>query len=99
MRRDREALESVVRHLTLQLHDSLWLEMFGDELAEREKYRSICGMDAVHLYLVRKFSWTLCQVRAMSCKDLLLILQEEMENWKPPKDLGSLFPEFGKPRG
>jgi hypothetical protein len=60
------------------------LAVFGDRLAKREKYKSLDGLDAVHFYLVQKFSWLPSQVRSMSYEDLRFVLQEEMENFVLP---------------
>ena len=61
------------------------LEVFGDELAKREGYKEHSGMDAIHFYLVHKFSWPLWQVRSMSAEDIRFILAEEMHGWTLPK--------------
>ena len=61
------------------------LAVFGDKLAKREKYKSLDGLDAVHFYLVHKFSWPPAQVRGMSYQDIEFVLQEEMEGFVLPK--------------
>lgn len=60
------------------------LAVFGDRLAKREKYKSLEGLEAVHFYLVHKFSWPPAQVRGMSYEDLRFVLQEEMEGFVLP---------------
>lgn len=62
------------------------LAVFGDELAKREKYKSLDGIDAVHFYLIHKFSWPPAQVRGMSYNDILFVLQEEMHGFVLPAD-------------
>ncbi|MGF6695196.1 hypothetical protein M2318_005297 [Metapseudomonas resinovorans] len=63
------------------------LELFGDKIAKREKYKSgLEGMEAVHFYLVHKFGWPLSQVRGMSFEDMRFVLQEEMHGFTHPKD-------------
>jgi len=62
------------------------LDVFGDHLAQREGYRSMDGMEAVHFYIVHKFNWQPAQVRAMSASDLRFVLLEEMQGWTAPKD-------------
>jgi hypothetical protein len=62
------------------------LAVFGDHLAEREKYKDNGGIDAVHFYLVQKFSWPVSQVRGMSYEDLRFVLSEEMSGWRLPKE-------------
>jgi hypothetical protein len=33
------------------------IECFGDYLAKREGYKSLDGIDAIHYYLIQKYSW------------------------------------------
>ena len=61
------------------------LEVFGDALAKDEGYKSLRGMEAVHYYLIHKFSWLPKDVRSMSAEDIRFILTEKMEGWVLPK--------------
>ncbi|NGZ86427.1 hypothetical protein [Duganella aceris] len=60
------------------------LEVFGDVIAEREGYRSVKGIDAVHFYLIHKFSWLPRDVIGMSFEHLRFVLSEELEGWTLP---------------
>jgi len=62
------------------------LAVFGDYLAEREGYKSHRDMDAVHFYLVNKYSWPLSHVRGMSLEDIRFLLAEDMHDWTLPKE-------------
>lgn len=62
------------------------LAVFGDHIAEREGYKAHEGIEAVHFYLVHKFSWLPAQVRAMSFNDIRFALAEELEGWVLPKN-------------
>jgi hypothetical protein len=62
------------------------LEVFGDTIAKREGYKEHSGMDAVHFYLVQKYSWPLSHVRGMSLEDIRFILEEEMHGWTLPEE-------------
>lgn len=62
------------------------LAVFGDTLAEREGYKDLEGMEAIHFYVVHKFKWFPAQVRAMSAVDLRFVLTEEMSGWTAPTD-------------
>jgi len=59
---------------------------FGDHLAEREGYKDLSGIDAVHYYLIQKHHWTPAQVRGMSSGDLRFLLSGEMQGWTLPKE-------------
>jgi len=61
------------------------LEVFGDTLAEREGYRSIGGMEAIHVYLIKKHSWLPRDVTTMSPDHIRLALFEEMQGWTSPE--------------
>ncbi len=73
------------RQVTMRL-----LEICGNHLAKKERYRSHTGLDAVRFYLVNKYHWLPSQVDAMSFKDLRFVmeetLKETMEGWTPPKE-------------
>ncbi len=60
------------------------LEVFGDTLAQREGYRDIDGMQAIHLYLMHKHHWLPRDVQSMSADDLRLALHVEMQGWTAP---------------
>lgn len=62
------------------------LTVFGDELARRQGYRSIDGLEAVHLYLVNKHHWLPRDVKSMSLEDLRFALSEEMQGWTVPAE-------------
>lgn len=60
------------------------LEIFGDELAKREKFRAVDGIDALHLYLIKKYGWLPGDVKSLSFDDLRFVLSEEMHGWTLP---------------
>lgn len=60
------------------------LEVFGEHLAEQEGFKGLSGMEAVHLYLIRKHSWLPRDVRSMSLEDLRFVLHPELEAWTVP---------------
>jgi len=64
------------------------LELFGDEIASREKYKELAGMNAIHFYLIQKYRWLPSQVKSMSRDDILLVLSQEISGWSPPKNSG-----------
>lgn len=63
------------------------LEAFGDELVAREGYRDIDAMEAVHLYLIRKYGWLPRDVLTMRPSELRLALHVEMQGWTLPPSL------------
>ncbi|QSX32134.1 hypothetical protein JYB87_10080 [Shewanella avicenniae] len=63
------------------------LELFGDYLAERNKYKELLGFDAIRFYLCVKHNYTPMQVQQMSSSELRFLLNEEMRYWTPPKEL------------
>lgn len=75
--------------ITAQLHKSTanldyLLDVFGDSLARQEKYQDIGGLDAIHLYLVRRYGWLPRDVRSMTGEELRLVLHVEMQGWTAP---------------
>ena len=64
------------------------LAVFGDEIAKREKYADVelCGMDALHFYLIHKFHWLPKDVRVMSSEDVRFVLLKEMSGWTLPQE-------------
>lgn len=57
------------------------LERFGDELAKRERYKGVDGMDAIWLYLIKTYRWTPAYVKAMNTDDIRLVLSQELEGF------------------
>ena len=49
----------------------------GNNLAKREGYESLEGIEAVQYYLIQKHNWTPSQVKSMSNDDLSFCLEEE----------------------
>lgn len=64
---------------------SYGLYVFGDELAKREGYKDVSGIDAIHFYLIHKFKWLPSQVKSMTNEDIRFILSEEMHGWHLPE--------------
>lgn len=63
------------------------LEAFGEELARREGYKDVDGMEAIHLYLIRTHHWLPRDVRSMSSEDIRLVLHVEMQDWDVPDEV------------
>lgn len=63
----------------------LLLEIFGDGLAKKNKWKNLDGLDAVRYYLMQKHHWTPSQLRDMSGDDLRFALHEEMQGWTVPR--------------
>jgi hypothetical protein len=62
------------------------LEMFGDELARQQKYRSkLDGIEALRYYLMQKHGWLPRDVMSMSYLEIEFALSEEKANWTVPK--------------
>lgn len=60
------------------------LELFGHNLAKRQGYKDIDGMEAIYLYLINKHHWLPREVRSMTPDDLRLALHQEMQGWTLP---------------
>lgn len=67
--------------------NAAYLPAFGDVLATRQGYRKHRELDAIYFYLVEKYRWPPAQARALSHDDLLFLLEEEMADWHPPREL------------
>jgi hypothetical protein len=65
---------------------NFYLELFGDRLKEREKYKVHEGLDAIHFYLVNKYGWLPAVVKSMSYEDLRFLLAEEMHGFTVRED-------------
>lgn len=68
------------------------LELFGDQLAKREGYQELAGIDAVRYYLMLKFRWLPREVKALSFDDLRFAMAEEISGWTIPPEAQSSFP-------
>ena len=77
--------------ISLMLHETeaklaYTLDVFGDEIAKRQGYKELSGMDAIHFYIIHKFKWLPSQVKSMSTDDLRFLLTEEIVSWILPKE-------------
>lgn len=61
------------------------LEVFGFELAEKQGWKDIDGMEAIWLYVINKHHWLPRDVRSMTPDDLRLVLHQEMQGWRAPQ--------------
>lgn len=86
MARTREHYEATYRLLHAEADLAYSLDVFGDHLAENHDLGDLYGLDAVHLYLVKKHGWTPAQARDMSPEDKRLALTTEMEGYTLPKE-------------
>jgi hypothetical protein len=84
MEYSHERYKCIRKKHTARGHRTYYLELFGNFLAEREGYKQLDGMDAIHFYLVQKFRWMPKDVRAMNYDDISLLLSQEMADWTAP---------------
>ena len=83
-------LELESAQVRMRLHatiaDSAFLlDMFGDDLARRNKYpTSLSGLEAVRFYLMQKHDWLPRDVQSMSTEELAFAVSEEIAKWKLP---------------
>ena len=82
----KDTYETWYKLRTAEGNLTYFLDVFGDTIAEREGYKSVHGIDAVHLYVIHKFKWLPRDVRSMSPEDLRFVLSEEMHGWTAPVD-------------
>lgn len=86
MTRSKDHLASVRKLYDAEAGLNYSLDVFGDSLAEREGYTSVDGMEAIHLYLVRKYHWLPRDVRSMTLEDIRFVLTEELADWTLPPE-------------
>lgn len=67
-------------------NQAYYLEVFGNYLAEREGYRELDGMKAIHYYLIQKHHWLPKDVRSMCIEDIRFLMCEEMVDWCAPPE-------------
>ncbi len=84
--RKKEHYEAVKKMYEAESGLSYLLDVFGDELAKREGYKEVNGLEAVHFYIIHKFKWLPSVVKSMTNEDLRFILSEEMSGWTAPKE-------------
>lgn len=85
MKRSKDLLESTKRIYEATAGLDYSLNVFGDELAKREGFKTVDGIEAVHLYLIRKYHWLPRDVRSMTHEDMRFVLSEELYGWTLPK--------------
>ncbi len=60
------------------------MEVFGDELAKKQKYKGLDGLEALRYYLMLKHGWLPRDVSSMSLDDMRFALHQEMQGWTLP---------------
>lgn len=91
-------LESGVRLKLLEAEQSFYLDAFGEHLAAKHKWEDLRARDAISLYLVKKYHWTLGEIKSLSDDDLKLVLHEEYSAWNPSAEIIVAFQTFSKNR-
>lgn len=88
---EKEKRYEILRKLYLNQGELNYsLIVFGDELAKRQNYKELEGLDAIHFYLIEKYNWTLSYVRSLKLEDINFLLREEMRSWTLPEE--AVFP-------
>ena len=62
------------------------LKELGNELAKTEGYDGIHGVDAIYLYLIKKYLWKPSYVKQMPTDDICLVLNTERNKFKQNKE-------------
>jgi hypothetical protein len=62
------------------------IEMWGEYLSNKNGWKGD-GKDAIALYLVKKYGWTLTHCKSLSYADSEILLVEEMNQWQGKKVL------------
>ena len=84
---NKELYQATRRHALALAELSAYLYPFGDELAKRNGYKEVTGIEAIHYYLIQKHNWTPQCLRDMPLEDLQLALSEEMKGWTVPENI------------
>lgn len=84
MDREKEHFKRLLTEKTLEAEEAFALECFGDDLAKKMGYHAHSGLDAIRFYLLEKYHWLPCQVKAMNWEDLSFCMAEQMKGWNLP---------------
>ena len=82
-----------------RLHEAFdgWsLDIYGETIREKNHWDVKNCRDAINLYLITKYSWTVDYCRALSDDALSLVLAEELKAWTIPNDLQEVTDPFSK---
>lgn len=82
--RDESEYMVVAKKYAVEAKLAMMLELYGEQLAEKEGWRDLSGMEAIHLYVMNKHHWPLEQIRTMSTNHLRDVLAVEMQGWTLP---------------
>lgn len=88
-------LETGARIRVLNAECSFYLDAFSEHLAKTNGW-DLSERDPIYLYLVKKYKWTLNEVRSLSDDDLKLVLHEEYRAWTPSADVIKAFQKYVK---
>ena len=91
---DKKGAQLALQHRILEAMYAWELDLFGEELNEKNKWGLGSGRDAISLYLATKHGWTIGHCQSLSCGLLRIALADEMKSWKRPSYLDELFDPF-----
>jgi hypothetical protein len=74
----------------LKLPRSLTIDLLGEDLAEKHKWR-LEPREAISLYLVKKYGWTIEHCNAMSDDNIEIALCDELRTFPRPKKLAPVY--------
>lgn len=75
MKTIEKIIESIIWifHIGEDLEKNIWIKR-GDDLARKEGYTHLDGLEAIHRYIIDKHHWLPHQVRTLTLEDYYLIL-------------------------
>jgi len=88
--RTKEQYQNLKQSHEIQGNLNYLTDVYGDDIAKREGYQALEGIEAIHFYLIQKYHWTPATVRHLSSEDIDFLLKEEMHGWTLPKELRKL---------
>lgn len=91
---DKKMANLALRHRIMDAVFLWELDVFGEDLRAKNKWKVNSGRDAISLYLVNKHGWTMEHCRSLSDELLKIILADEMKFWKRPNYFDELYSPF-----
>jgi len=91
---DKKKANFILRRKILDVVYAWEIEIFGEELNEKNKWKLKSGRDAISLYLVNKHGWTIEHCQSLSDEVLRITLADEMKSWKRPRYFDELYSPY-----
>jgi len=91
---DKEHAKSRLQINVMHAVQAWYLDIFGEELNQKNNWGFSNAREAIAFHLVKKFGWTIDYCHNLKDDDLHVLLREDMRGWKIPNEIAKIAEEL-----